>query len=195
MRIVIAAILGGLIMFLWGAVSHMVLPVGLMGMKTPNEQKAVLQAIQATAPQGHAVYLYPSLPPEKMMDEAAKSAFSDTHKNSAFAFVVYQPTGNPASFNMKPNLLKQAGSDTAAALVLAIVLSMGGFGFTRSVLVSVLMGVFGWLSISVPYWNWYQFPNAFTLGSLIDETVGWLLAGAVIAGCLNYKKKKKRSYA
>jgi hypothetical protein len=194
MRVVMAAILGGLIMFFWGALSHTFLPIGMMGMATPTDQNSVLQSLKTTAGAGNAIYIYPSLPTEKMLDDAAVKAFGDANTGNAFAFVVYQPAGNPAAHNMKPNLLKQAGSDIAAALVMAIVLSMGGFNFSRSVMAAVLMGLFAWLSISVPYWNWYQFPSAFTMASLLDETIGWLLAGIVIAWCLNRKKKKHRGY-
>jgi hypothetical protein len=194
MRIVIAAILGGLIMFFWGALSHTFLPIGTMGMATPTDQSSVLQSLKSSATEGNVIYIYPSLPPEKMLDDAAVNAFDDANAGNAFAFVVYQPAGNSGAGNMKPNLLKQAANDVAAALVMAIVLSLGGFNFSRSVIAAVLMGLFAWLSISVPYWNWYQFPSAFTLASFIDETVGWLLAGIVIAWCLNRKKKKHRGY-
>ena len=43
------------------------------------------------------------------------------------------------------------------------------------------LGLFAWMVISVPYWNWYEFPLAFTLAEAIDSDVGWLLAGFVIA--------------
>ena len=37
MRILIAGVIGGLVMFMWGAVAHMMLPIGEMGMKLPTE--------------------------------------------------------------------------------------------------------------------------------------------------------------
>ena len=43
------------------------------------------------------------------------------------------------------------------------------------------LGLFGWLTLSLPYWNWYMFPLNFTLGALIEQVVGWLLAGAAMA--------------
>ena len=43
------------------------------------------------------------------------------------------------------------------------------------------IGVFGWLANIVPQWNWYRFPADFAFGNLIDEGVGWLLAGVAIA--------------
>ena len=48
------------------------------------------------------------------------------------------------------------------------------------VVVAGAMGLFAWLTISVPYWNWYMFPVSFTLGAWIEQVVGWVLAGAAI---------------
>jgi uncharacterized membrane protein len=52
------------------------------------------------------------------------------------------------------------------------------------------MGLFAWLVVSVPYWNWYRFPLDFTLGSLIDNVAGWFLAGLVMAWWLGRREAK-----
>jgi hypothetical protein len=44
-----------------------------------------------------------------------------------------------------------------------------------------MMGLFGWLALSVSQWTWYHYPFSFIALDLIDQTVGWLLAGFVIA--------------
>jgi hypothetical protein len=49
------------------------------------------------------------------------------------------------------------------------------------VLLVALMGLFGFVSISISYWNWYGFPTDFTVAEAITEVVGWLLAGLVMA--------------
>jgi hypothetical protein len=82
---------------------------------------------------------------------------------------------------MGDNIAKQWASDTLAALVVAFILSFTAVSFGRRVLFAALFGVFSWLTISVPYWNWYRFPFDFTAASLIEQAVGWVLAGAVIA--------------
>ena len=57
-RVVVAAVLGGLTVFVWGMVSHMVLDWGAMWpSKLPNEP-AVLEALQANAPQG-GLFVFP----------------------------------------------------------------------------------------------------------------------------------------
>lgn len=180
MRILIAGILGGIVFFVWGAIAHMALPIGEAGVKLPAQQDAVLATLAQSA-SGEGVYMYPSVAPETMGDKAAMAAFSEQSKGKAFAFVVYQPGGNPMMQGMAPNLVKQFITDTLAALVAAWVLALGAWNFGRRVLVAGALGLFGWFSLSLPYWNWYMFPLDFTIGALIEQVVGWLLAGAAMA--------------
>ena len=91
---------------------------------------------------------------------------------------------------MTPNLVKQWGSDTLGALVAAWVLALGAFGFGKRVLIAGALGVFAWLAVSVPYWNWYMFPTDFTLSGLLELLIGWLLSGAAIAWWLGRSEKR-----
>jgi hypothetical protein len=175
---------------MWGAVAHMALPIGEMGVKVPTQQQAVLDAIAPTT-SGEGIYMYPSVSAETMKDPAAMEAFAAQSRGKAFAFVVYQPGGNPIMQSMTPNLVKQLVTCILAALVAAWVLSLGAWGFGRRVLIAGAMALFGWISLGVPYWNWYMFPTSFTTGSLIEQVVGWLLAGAAMAWWLGRGKRAK----
>ena len=190
MRLVIAAIVGGIVMFVWGAVAHMALPIGEMGMRVATEQDAAIAALQASASPGEGVYLLPGIEPEKMSDANAMTAFQEKYKASPYAFIVYQPGGNPAITNMVPNLIKQSVSDVAAAFVAAWVLALGAFGFGKRVLAAGALGLFSWLTISVPFWNWYLFPVGFTVGNLLEQVLGWLLAGVAIAWWLERGERR-----
>lgn len=186
MRILIAGIIGGILMFIWNAVAHMALPLGEMGFKVGAGQEAAIAAVQATASSGEGIYMLPGMSPEEWKDEAARTAFIEKYKSSPYAFVVYAP-GNSGIVDMTPNLIKQFVTDTLAAIVAAWVLALGAFGFGKRVAIAAAFAVFAWLVISVPYWNWYQFPMAFTVSTLIMQLVGWLLAGAGMAWWLGRK--------
>jgi hypothetical protein len=43
------------------------------------------------------------------------------------------------------------------------------------------MGIFTALIGHVSYWNWMNFPLDYTVAFVIDNVVGWTLAGLVIA--------------
>jgi hypothetical protein len=79
-------------------------------------------------------------------------------------------------------------SDILAALILALLFSrMPGTVASRAI-VGACVGLFAWLTISTSYWNWYGFPAAFILGEGLDQTIGWLLAGAVMGWVLKPKQ-------
>jgi hypothetical protein len=179
MRVFIAGLLGGIVFFVWGAIAHMALPIGQMGMKESGNEDAVIAALRDNMP-GEGVYMVPGLSPAQMSDEAAKKAYSDKAKANPNAFVIYQPVGRDG-MDMTGNLIKQFVSDTLSALVVAFVLALGAFSFGKRVFVATALGLFSWLTISVPYWNWYRFPLDFTIGNLLEQVVGWLIAGIVMA--------------
>lgn len=188
MRILIAGLIGGLVIFIWSAFAHMALPIGEAGFKVPAQQDAVLAALAQSA-DGEGVYMYPSMPMEQYQDEAASAAFNAQSRGKPYAFVVYQPGGNPVNQSMTPNLVKQFASDLLAALVAAWVLAIGAWSFGRRVLVAGALGLFAWLAISLPQWNWYMFPMNMTLAVLVEQVVGWLLAGAAMAWWLGRRGK------
>jgi hypothetical protein len=124
--------------------------------------------------------MVPGLAPDKRSDAAAIKAYSDKAKASPFAFVIYQPQGRDA-MDMGGNLVKQYLGDTLSALIVAFVLALATFSFGKRVLVASALGLFSWLTVSVPYWNWYRFPLDFTLGNLLEQVIGWAIAGAAMA--------------
>lgn len=188
MRVIIAGIIGGLVIFIWGMLAHTVLPIGEAGFKVPSQQEAVLDAL-AQSTQGEAVYMYPSMEMEQYRDETASAAFEQRSNGKPYAFVIYQPNGNPVNQSMTPALVKQLVTNLLAALVAAHILALGAWSFRRRVLVAGALGLFAWLAISVPQWTWYMFPVNLTLAALTEQVVGWLLAGAAMAWWLGRSDK------
>ena len=179
MRVLVAGILGGIVFFAWGAIAHMALPIGEMGMRTVPVEEPVIAALRDNLP-AEGVYIVPGLAPEKMSDEAAGKAYSEKAKNNPNAFIVYQPVGRDG-MAMGPQLGTQAFTDIFSAILVAWLLSLGAIGFGKRVLAAGVLGLFSWLTVSVPWWNWYRFTDAFTLGSLLEQVLGWLIAGSAIA--------------
>jgi hypothetical protein len=188
MRIAITGLIGAIVMFIWGAVAHMALPIGEAGMKLPAQQDAVLSALSQSAA-GEGIYMYPSMAPEKWGDEAAMKSLVAENQGKAYAFVIYQPGGNPALSSMGPNLAKQFVSCLLGALLAAWVMALAARSFGRRVMIAGAMALFAWFALSVPYWNWYLFPVNFTLAALAEQLIGWLLAGAAMAWWLGRKER------
>jgi len=114
-------------------------------------------------------------------DEAKAKAAGERSAAMPYAFVVYQPQGIDIINNMGRNLGLELATNILAALLAAFIVSHAATNLGRRALLVVAMGLFAWLSISVPYWNWYRFPLDFTLANLAMQVIGWGLAGFAIA--------------
>jgi hypothetical protein len=100
-------------------------------------------------------------------------------------FLVYHPEGLPAMSPMQ--LVTELATNVIAALIAAFLLSqaLGTLtGFGSRVLFVALVGVVPFFSVDASYWTWYGFPTNFTLASLLDQAVGFALAGVVMAKML-----------
>jgi hypothetical protein len=189
MRILIAAIFGGIVMFLWGAVAHMALGLGNPGIHQPAHEDAVLSSLHEGLGPTPAVYILPSFDPKQWSDKAARAAYAQKSASSPYAWVVYLPQGDDMT-NMSRQLPRQWASDTLASLALAFVMGLAAFGFGKRLGIAVAAAVFAWLSTLVPYWNWYRFPDALIWAALLEQLIGWLLAGAVMAWWIGRSERK-----
>jgi hypothetical protein len=184
MRLLIAALLGGIVLFFWGFVSHMILPVGEMGHGQAVNEDVVMAALRDGLPAQEGVYHVPGLAPDKYEDAAAVAAYSAKAAANPNAVIFYQPVGRDG-MAMGPQMGKEFATNFVSALLAAWILALAPFGFGKRLAIATALGLFAWLVISVPYWNWYRFGDAFTLGSLIGTVTGWFLAGLPMAWWLS----------
>lgn len=177
MRLVIAAVLAGIVMFMWGAVSHMFLGIGDAGVK-PMPNEAAMTAAMKTNLTEPGFYFMPGMEKAHQATEQEQETWAAKYKEGPTAILIYNPTGEEA---MSPRQFGvELGSNIAAALVVGMILMLGAVSFSRGVTIATLIGLAGWLSINVSYWNWYRFPTNFVTAELIDQIVGWLLSGFVL---------------
>ncbi len=182
MRIVIAGLLGALACFIWGVLAHTALPLGQVGMRAPLDEDAVL-AVAPRALPSEGIYYLPWISPEDYADPARHAPWVEKSKANPYLMVIYQPSGRDPG-DMGRQLGLQFANDLAIGFGLAWLLALLPAGFARRVLVSTAVGVIGWLSISLPYWNWYRFPFDFTLANLATQLLGFLIVGAAVAAWL-----------
>jgi hypothetical protein len=184
-RVVIGGIVGGIVVFVWGAIAHMALPLGEMGIRQiPSEEKVVGTMKDAIHEPGF--YFFPGIDRKKSTEEEQK-AWEAKIKQGPSGVLIIHPEGGEA---MSPRQLgTELGSNIVAALLAAFVVSQVRSGYGMRVLVVTLMGLFGFVSLSVSYWNWYGFPTDFTTAEAITEVVGWFLAGLAIAAIVRPVKE------
>jgi hypothetical protein len=177
-KILLAGAVGGIVVFLWSAFTHMVLPTGEAGIRQIPNEDAVVGAMKESMREP-GLYLFPGMDmhrkptPEEKQAWAAKTAAGPT------GFLVYHPTGSSV---LSPKyFVTELVANIAAAILLALVLASVPASLGKRGIYGMLFGLFAWLSITVSYWNWYGFPGSFVGEEALDQIGGWLLGGLAIA--------------
>lgn len=177
-RILIAGVIGGIVMFAWGAVSHMFLGVGEAGVQSMPNEEAMIACMKANIPNA-GLYFAPGMDMSRTLSNEEMAAWSAKYEAGPNVFLVYRPTGIP------PMGVRQLGveflSNLLAAIVGAFILAWSVPSFGKRVVLAALIGLAAWLSISVSYWDWYRFPANFVASELPEQVIGWALSGAVMA--------------
>jgi hypothetical protein len=186
-RILLGAILGGIVVFHWGFVAHMVLPLGKVGVHILPDEAAVVGPIRSTVKEP-GFYLFPGMDMSGQASESEQQAWLERAKKGPVGVVIVQPQGGEG---LTPRmLLTELGTNIFSALLAALVLSqirVGG-GYWRRVGVVTLLGLFAFVTVLGPYRNWYSFPTDFVATEAIEHVVGWFLGGLVLAAIVRTPK-------
>lgn len=184
MRLIIAALVGGIVMFMWGFVSHMYLGVESDIKSIPNED-AVLAQMKAGGMNEPGIYFAPGMDMTRTPTDEQWAAFTKKAEAGPTAFIVYHPTGE-TPFSAK-QLIIEFGSNVFAALIVALILGWTSPSIAKRIAIATLIGLAGWASIDISYWDWYRFPGSFISREMIEQVFGWLLTGAAMAFILRTK--------
>lgn len=176
-RILGAAVLGGVVMFVWGAAAHMALPIGDMGVKSLPGEQMIGSAMKFSIKE-RGFYVFPGMGDGEVSEEAMK-AWEEQYRQGPRGVLVYDPSGDEAMSGAQ--LGTEFASNVLAALFAAILLARIGGSMGRMALMAALLGIIAWLSIVVSYCTWYRFPNDFAVGQLLEMTLGWFLSGLAMA--------------
>jgi len=176
-RILLGGLVGGVALFLWSFVSHVLTPLGEMGIQSIPNEDAVIEAMRAYIQQP-GFYFFPGLAPNQHNDAAAMKAWEEKAKRGPAGIIIYQLHGSGMTPQM---LITELASNILFAILAAFLLSRIGGSFVFRMFAVGIMGLIGGLDVYVSYWNWYKFPADYTLGVMADQLIGFLIMGAVLA--------------
>ena len=162
-----AGIVGGIILFIWYAVSWMVLPWHASTLNGFKDEKAVSEVIIANAPQS-GIYLLPSAQMSSQEQSPEMVMFASVHQVGTQSMMMQGAV----------SLVTQIIS---ALLVAWLLCKTAGLGYAGRVGFVVVFALAASFVSHVPYWNWFYFNSQFTLVQVADLLVGWFLAGLVMA--------------
>ena len=184
-KVIAGGLAAGIVVFFWGAIAHVVLPIGSMGIRQIPNEDSVIGAIRNTI-QEPGFYFFPGMDMSRAPSESEQQAWDAKLKQGPAGVLIIQPQGGEA---MSPRQLwTEVATDIVAALLAALLLSQVRGSYWGRVAFVTLLGIFGFVTISVPYWNWYAFPTDFTTAEAIDQILGWFLAGLVLAAIVRSPK-------
>jgi hypothetical protein len=183
MRILLAGILGGIVMFIWSYVAHDLLPLGEIGVRElPNEQ-SVVSAMQSGIAEESGLYMFPGTglahgAPSKEKTEAKKRAMEKIASNPS-GLLLYHAT---RPLNFAKLLTVEFGKEFLQAILAVFLLAQTRInGFGGRVGFVLVVGIIAAIGTNVSYWNWYGFPDNYTASYMFMEIVGFLCVGIVAA--------------
>ena len=185
-KVILGALLGGLAYFIWGAVAHMATPLGSTGFSTMpvDKEPAALAAMKAAAPRA-GLYHFPGFDHGKALSESERRAWEAKLKEGPMGMLIITPEGGEA---MTPGqLVTQLGISVLVALLASVLLAVTRLSYAGRVGLVVLLGLFAFVSIHLRYWNWYRFPTDFTVAAGLEEVLGGLVLGLVLAAIVKPK--------
>jgi hypothetical protein len=172
------AVVGGIVVFIWGMISWTVLPWHKHYMHEFQNEERVANVIRDNATVS-GIYVLPCL--------MGKTRGSDEYKQSEqmmrdgpvmFAAVKMEGEApHMAGSLVKGLILKIIG----AYLITWLLLHSRATAFRKQVAFVTMVGLVIGLLGSVPFWIWFGFPAGMTFVSIVESTIGWFLGGLAIA--------------
>lgn len=177
-RLLSAGLAAGMAMFVWGAISHMALPLGEIGIQSLPDEAAVAAVLKDKVKDA-GLYLYPG---EKDM-----SKFEQVVKDRPRGLLTITPAGTP--FSMGSSLGVQCVNDIFIGLLLAWLLSKAAAslaGLGAKLCFASVLAIFATLAYLGPFWNWYGFSAAFVVAGAVDAVVACVIGTLVIVKIMRW---------
>jgi hypothetical protein len=190
MKILLAGVLGGIVMFVWTSIAHMALPLGEAGINEIPNESAVLGAMQSSIGDKTGLYIFPGLGVSKNATREQKSEAMKQMQQRIAAnpsgILMYHPPGRPFAFGK--SLAVEFTIEVLQAILVIWLLAQTRIGsFAGRVGFVLIAGVLAAITTNVSYWNWYGFPGLYTASYILIEIVGFILVG-VAAGLVLRKR-------
>jgi len=183
-RILLAGILGGIAMFVWTSVAHMMLPLGQTGIREIPNEASVLSAMYASLGEKSGMYMFPGMDlganPTREQEHAAMQHYGEKLVGNPSGLLIYHPPGAKA---LTPGqLATEFLTELLEALIVVFLLAHTRLTtFGSRVGFVTLVGVLAAITTNISYWNWYGFPANYTAAYMTIEMVGYLVVGIVAA--------------
>jgi len=186
-RIVLAGAFGGIAMFAWMSVAHLVLPLGAAGIsQITNNEPALLADMHNAIGQEPGLYMFPSFRDIPDHSAASMQAYERKLAANPSGLLIYHPPGAKA---MTPGqLITEFLLELIEALLAVFLLAQTRLvSYAARVGFVTVVGILAALPTNVSYWNWYGFPTSYTMAYMTSQILGFVVAGLVAAALLRQR--------
>jgi hypothetical protein len=164
----LSSIIGGVIAFIWGFVSWMVVPWHSAHMHRFDDPEAVVETLAQNAP-ADGIYVYN---PKEMLDDSSGTV----------PFVFASINRTHAQHKPAVPLIRSLVFQVVAAFFVSwILIRIKSRKYWDLVTISALIGLISAILSDLPAWNWWGIPGTYAIIGLLDAVIGWFLAGLGMA--------------
>ena len=175
--IILGALVGAAIAFVWGFISWMALPWYDSCFKSFRKPHSVRECICENICES-GMYMLPNCSHEGQSD---RSTFAEEYEKGPVMFASIARHGKP--YSMTKNLIVQAIMLLITAGIISYIVTRlrPGASYGHRLKIVTLAGLFVAILTAVPNWNWWCFPSCFTIVNFFDVLLTWFFAGLGIA--------------
>ncbi len=185
-QLLLGALVGGIILFIWGWISWTILPIHTSSIRNINNEEAVISAMHINMDQ-KGVYVFPAMP--VVQDQTLQDEYLQKYQQGPVGMIIYDPGGSEPMMasQMIVGIIISIISSYLAAWFLSRSTAASSNYFARVAYCGVL-GIFVSLVSHIVNWNWMGYPMDYTISWVMDAVIGWVLAGFGIAAIVKTQK-------
>ena len=186
-RVVLAGLLGGVAMFLWMSLAHVVLPLGETGVQEIANETPVLGAMHAALGENAGFYFFPGMglgsDATSQQKNAAMQQYDQKLAANPSGILIYHPPGG-TGFTARKLVTEFLTELLEAFLVVFLLAQTGVESFAARFGFVAIAGVLASLPTNISYWNWYGFPSNYTAVYMLTQIAGFVCVGLVAAAVM-----------
>lgn len=176
---ILAAFLGALAMFAWGALSHLQLHV------QPEEgfsNEATIAESMRSSGDENGVYFVPLMPPR---DSPKYEDWQKNFSRGPRAVVIYNTGEVEQDKFFATSMIKGFAVMLLSCFLVAVMLGNAGIGhYMGRLFYCVSFGAIITIFSQGSQWAWFHAPLSWTLPAMINDVVAWTCAGAVMSAMI-----------
>ncbi len=173
-KAIISIIIGTIILFIWSAVSWMVLPLHGNSLKNIPEQAMEMDKLKNLMPES-GVYHYPGMP-EGNSEEEMKAVEDYLAVGPRITLMVYK-NGPTKFFDPKDFIFSLILNFLTAFLTFFVISKLGSKDLKSILLATMAIALLVIVIADLSLMNWFMFPWDYTFANILDRIVAFGLLG------------------